>query len=520
MILIIKMGMGSNFQINNFQYVNNNMNQFNNFNGFNNPLLNQYNQNNPMLNQMKTCYQGNQMANNMGNCNQNNQMFNKTFNYNQGNPTMNQMGNYNQNNPIMIQINNYNQSNQIFNQMNNYNQGNQMFNQMNNYNQGNQMINQMNQMMNQMNQMMNQMNQNMNQMNQNMNQMNQNMNQMNQNKNQKNEINQVKRKKEKKTSQNLNNLNENQMELLNSIIKFYKENNNDYMDFDNPNQIENMIYFLSLKYDKLDISDKIEDPLYYIEEPKKLIKFINSDYKQYKVNIPLSITKYDLYSIAQKYKCFKNNKNHLSGNHSNILLINNNLILNRDETSIDCINNNDIIIIIEPRNFPDDSFYNSLQERTEDKGCIQFEFSSGKSEIYRIFPYNVKICEIYKSIILELGLDTNTYKLMYSEGPLRINDQQEGTFLIGFTITIFEYNIFTKKFIIGKIVIAHFKGIGSEAIGLLNSINDLKQLILNYLGEKKIKKLKIENNVIEEGDNRSLFSLGIKNDFTCFIEKE
>ena len=109
---------------------------------------------------------------------------------------------------------------------------------------------------------------------------------------------------------------------------------------------------------------------------------------------------------------------------------------------------------------------------------------------------------------------------MYSGGPLRINDQQEGTFLIGFTITIFEYNIFTKKFIIGKIVIAHFKGIGEEAIGLLNSINDLKQLILNYLGEKKIKKLKIENNVIEEGDNRSLFSLGIKNDFTCYIEKE
>jgi hypothetical protein len=290
------------------------------------------------------------------------------------------------------------------------------------------------------------------------------------------------------------------------------------MSFDYPYQIKNIIYLLSLKYYKLDISDNIEDPLYYIEEPKKMIKFINSDYKEYKVNIPLSITKYDLYSIAQKYKCFKNNKKHLSGNHSNILLINNNLILKRDATSIDCINENDIIIIIEPRNFPDDSFYNSLQERTEDKGCIQFEFSSGKSEIYRIFPYNVKICEIYKSIILELGLDTNAYKLMYSGGPLRMNDQQEGTFLIGFTITIFEYNIFTKKFILGKIVIAKFNGIGSETIGLLNSINDLKQLILNYLGEKKIKKLKIENNVIEEGDNRSLFSLGIKSDFTCFVE--
>jgi hypothetical protein len=207
----------------------------------------------------------------------------------------------------------------------------------------------------------------MNQMNQNKKQMNQNMNQMNQNMNQKNKINKVKRKKEKKMSQNPSNLDQNQMDLLNSIIKFYKENDNEYMDFGNPNQIKNMINFLSLNYNKLDISDNIEDPLYYIEEPKKMIKFINSDYKEYKVNIPLSITKYDLYSIAQKYKCFKNNKKHLSGNHSNILLINNNLILKRDKTSIDCINENDIIIIIEPRSFPDDSFYNSLQERI--KNC-------------------------------------------------------------------------------------------------------------------------------------------------------
>jgi hypothetical protein len=310
------------------------------------------------------------------------------------------------------------------------------------------------------------------------------------------------------------------MGLINSIIQFYKENDNEYMDFDNPNQIKNMINFLSLNYNKLDISDNIEDPLYYIEEPKKIIKFINSNYKEYKVKIPLSITKYDLYSIAQKYKCFKNNKKHLSGNHSNILLINNNLILKRDATSIDCINENDILIIIEPRNFPDDSFYNSLQERTEDKGCIQFEFSSGESAIYRIFPYDIKICEIYKSINLELGLDINTYKLIYGGGPLQIKDEQEGTFLLGFTITILECNIFNKILLFGKIVVAKINGRGSDTIGLLNSINDLKQLILNSLGEKKIKTLIIENNVIEEGDIRSLFSLGIKNDFTCFVKFE
>ena len=516
------MGLASNFGMNNFQYVNNNMDKIN-FNGFNNPMLNQYNQINPILNQMKTVYQGNPMPNIMGNYNQNNQILNPMNNYNQNNQMLSQMNNYNQNNPILNQMEIYNQSNPIFIHINNYNQNNQILNQINNYNQGNQMLNQKNNY-NQSNPILNQMNT----YNQN-NQMNQIISRtmmtqrMNQNMNQKNEINQEKRIKEKKMSQNSNNLNENQMGLINSIIQFYKENDNEYMDFGNPNQIKNMINFLSLNYNKLDISDNIEDPLYYIVEPKKIIKFINSDNKQYKVNIPLSITKYDLYSIAQNYKCFKNNKKHLSGNHSNILLIYNNLILNRDETSINCINNNDIIIIIEPRNFPDDSFYNSLQERAEDKGCIQFEFSSGKSAIYRTFPYDIKICEIYKSIILELGLDINTYKLKYNEKPLEKNDQREGTFLLGFTIIIYEYNIFKKKILFGKIVIAKINRIGSKSIGILNSVNDLKELILNELKyhiNKKIKNLKIENNVIEEGDFRSLLSLGITNDFTCFVEYE
>ena len=58
-----------------------------------------------------------------------------------------------------------------------------------------------------------------------------------------------------------------------------------------------------------------------------MIKFINSDYKEYKVNIPLSITKFDLYSIAQIYKCFQNNRKYAVDDYSNILLINNNLIL-------------------------------------------------------------------------------------------------------------------------------------------------------------------------------------------------
>jgi hypothetical protein len=59
-----------------------------------------------------------------------------------------------------------------------------------------------------------------------------------------------------------------------------------------------------------------------------------------------------------------------------------------------------------------------------------------------------------------------------------------------------------------------------ESFGILNSIKYVKDSILNSLAGKKIKQIKIENKVIEEGDIRSLYSLGIKNDFTCFVEYE
>ena len=419
-------------------------------------------------------------------------------NFQCANNNMNQINNFNGfNNPM---LNQYNEINPMLNQMDSYYINNPMLNQMNNYYQNNLMLNQMMAQMMMMNQMMEE----------------------------NNKINQEKIKlKEIIQNINLNNLNINQMELLiNSIIKFYKENGNEYMNFDNPNQIKNMICFLSLNY-QLDKSDNIEDPLYYIKEPKKMIKFINSNYKEYKVKIPLSITKYDLYSIAQKYKCFHNNIKHVYGDHSNILLINNNLILNRDETSIECINNNDIIIIIEPRNFPDDSYYKSLLERTKNKENITFEFSSGKV-INRIFLDDIKIYEIYKSLNLEFGLDIFTYKLLFSGLTLKINDQNNGSNLFRRKIIINESESDIIDFIkFGKFVIATIKyniKNGSSTtyiyIGILNSVKNLIEVFQYKNLPKKLKKFTIGNKAIEKNDTMSLFSLGIKNNFTCFAEFE
>jgi len=511
----------NNFGMNHFQNVNNNMNQINNDNGLNNPMLNQYNQINPMLNQINTF-------------NQNNPMLNQINTFNQNNPMLNQMNTFNKNNPMLNQINTFNQNNPILNQMNTFNQNNPMLNQMNT------ILNQMNIILNQMNIIINQINsyeQNNKMLNMDINfmslkmyEINDKIKQMNQKMNQLNDIYQEKQKKEKIQNINLNNLNINQMGLINSIIKFYKENGNEYMNFDNPYQIKNIIYLLSLDYYKLIMLDhllnyNIEDPLDYIKEPKKIIRFRDSNYKEYKVKIPLSITKYDLYSIAQNYKCFKNNNKHnITGNHSNILLIYNNIILNRDETSIECINENDIIFIIEPRNFPDDSYYKSLQKRTGEKRCIHFQFSSGK-RIHRVFPDDIKIYEIYKSINLELGLDINIYKLIANGKSLEINNHKDGSDFFDHYIHINEYNQYNSSFCtsFGKLVIATIiinKQNEKISIEILNSVKDLIKEAQYLIAPRKLITIKIGNKKIAKDDTMSLFSLGIKKDFTFFVEYE
>ena len=108
---------------------------------------------------------------------------------------------------------------------------------------------------------------------------------------------------------------------------------------------------------------------------------------------------------------------------------------------------------------------------------------------------------------------------------LEINDHRDGSFILNRIIIIVDkVNSLNFTTYFGKIVMAKIicnkEELSSEKIGILNSVKYLKESIINYYIRKKIKTLKIENNLIEEDDNMSLFSLGIKSDFTCFIECE
>ena len=107
------------------------------------------------------------------------------------------------------------------------------------------------------------------------------------------------------------------------------------MNYNETSQIKRLLNHLNPDISNLKEANDIEDPLPHIKEKKKLIKFINSNNIIYNVKVPVSIDKIDLYSIALYYTNFG----------SNILLVYMNCILNKDETSIECISDGDIVIL-------------------------------------------------------------------------------------------------------------------------------------------------------------------------------
>ena len=150
------------------------------------------------------------------------------------------------------------------------------------------------------------------------------------------------------------------------------------MNLLNKNQINQLIKQLN-PYSISDENriDRLND-FDYIKKEKKLIKFVNSNFKIFDINIPTFITKFDLYSIANGYKAFT---------FTNILLIHDNKILNNDESSIDEISNNDFVLIIEDRLYPNKSSYIFFKNKYPvlDLKNITVIFSNNLKRIYLLF---------------------------------------------------------------------------------------------------------------------------------------
>ena len=315
------------------------------------------------------------------------------------------------------------------------------------------------------------------------------------------------------------NIHINQVNLMNSIISFYKKNNNDNMNYNMPNQIKNILNLINPNFSGLKYNDinKIEDPLYYIKAPKKIIKFINSDYLIYNVRIPKTITKFDLYTIA---KLYKNNQR----SNSDVLLIYQNKVLAQDESSIETISDGDEIRIIEPRNYPDDSYYNFLSQKLGKKLNIIFQLPSGQKSIF-ILPETTLVSDMIKALKLKLGLENNYSSLIYNsdnfgdkydwkiKNVLKNGDKilviinDNPPYIIGKSVEI--YISYTKK------NIEHW----NFEIGLLNFIKFIIEKVEVFY-RAKIKKLFIGDKIFKRDDERCLSEIGIYDNFNCLIEFE
>jgi hypothetical protein len=242
-----------------------------------------------------------------------------------------------------------------------------------------------------------------------------------------------------------------------------------YINFNNQIQINELINQLSLN--NLENSISIDDPLYYINGPKKIINFVFYN----KINrkfIPNSITKFDLYTIAYP-KSFELD--------IDFVLIHKNKILQKDESSIDKIFNEDLIIIIEEKRYPDKSFYNSLIQKPGEKINISFHFESGKSNNL-IFPFNITNSEFINIINEYYGFKDNSCGYKYNGRKIE-NNNKKIKFIDGDIILVESFqNILGSLYYYyyGKIIFGNIK-----SINIKNSIT-IKEILNKDLPKEEI----------------------------------
>ena len=212
-------------------------------------------------------------------------------------------------------------------------------------------------------------------------------------------------------------------------------------------------------------------------------------------------------------------------------MIHKNKILNKDESSIDCISDNDNIIIIEPRYFPDDSYYKSLATKSSnDFKNVTLTLYEG-NKLYRAFPSDITIGEMGIAFHLMLGSSNYEY-LFFNYGDGFIIDQNDKRKLKEFGGTLF-----LEEKGKGKIIGTYIKVLGKQInftiysndkslsphyyrIGILNKIEDI-MIYFEPIVERRVEKINIGEIEIKKAEDKKLFSLlslGITKDFDCQIE--
>ena len=234
---------------------------------------------------------------------------------------------------------------------------------------------------------------------------------------------------------------------------------------------------------------------------------INYNKILYNVIIPTFTTKSDLYSIAQTYRAF---------DFTNLLLVHNNSILNKDESSINNIADNDIIIMIEDRYYPDETYYNSIIENKKSDEMIRIILQDvslnlcGSKNVGIDFPSDISFSEMFKAIYLKFGRDKRDLTFWnYSNSlHMKIKDKNLGSCFLAINVTTHGGILGMIFNIYGKKIKLNYNG-NLFTIGAFNSNKKLKNVI-EAQERKKLKKLYIDGKEVDLCEEKSLDSLGIQ----------
>ena len=301
-------------------------------------------------------------------------------------------------------------------------------------------------------------------------------------------------------------INPNQKELVDKIISFYQESGREYMNYNEKYQIINLLNNLDTDCPMLNLCYDITDPLPHIKEKKKLIKFINHDFKISKVKVPISIDKKALYTIAELYK---------TQHATEILLVYKDCILNEDESSIENISDGDFVIIIENIYYLDNTYFNSLTDKNSKgfKQYISIEFEDGTKNF--IIPRDTKFSQLHKALILHYGCE---YEFICKGKLIKANDNRN--IINGLKIHCSQICklLNTKRLNFGKEIQLKIKFENHSIefnVGILNSVREFFDMIKNLIS-RKAKGFYFDKKVIHTEEDISFASLGIIND--CEIE--
>lgn len=314
---------------------------------------------------------------------------------------------------------------------------------------------------------------------------------------------------------NMNQMNQNN--FPNMLNQFNMNNQNNMMMQNNQNNMmiqKGKNKKIADKIDK-DYVKKINEQIFVNNrDPKKNLKFVDSNKKYYDIFFPKYISKKELYEIVETIF-----------DKINLLIFKDNVI-DYNDTSIDEIEEGSEIIIL----FKDESYADYLNEKYKLLSKINISCSSSSSlKIGLYLPNEVSISQMIKAIMTKIYSknNLNNYYILYNGTKLDFNDNRPIKSLSPnlISLTFVPYHEITNlgPYRGKKIKIIIF----NKESNVIKSFNYFKYEPLNEmfleiekLFEFTINKIYLGTKELKKNEEKTLASIGVKNDIFCNIESD